>query len=83
LSIGGIRLRVKGVSEVRIQTEGGKITLLNILYILGLNTNLLSGGILYKADLHGSFNEGVIYIRADNSSLIFKVIKRDNIYIIN
>jgi hypothetical protein len=57
--------------------------LLNILYIPGLNMNLLSKGILYKAGLYGSFNKGVIYIRADNSSLVFKAIKRDNIYIIN
>jgi hypothetical protein len=57
--------------------------LLNILYILGLNTNLLFKGILYKAGLYGSFNKGVIYIRADNSNLVLKVIKRDNIYIIN
>jgi hypothetical protein len=45
--------------------------------------NLLSRNILYKASLHGSFNKGVIYIRADNSSLVLKAIKRDNIYIIN
>jgi hypothetical protein len=59
------------------------MTLLNILYISGLNTNLLSRGIFYKANLYGSFNKGVIYIRADNSNLILKAIKRDNIYIIN
>jgi hypothetical protein len=51
------------------------MTLLNILYISGLNTNLLSKGILYKVNLYGSFNKGVIYIRADNSNLILKVIK--------
>jgi hypothetical protein len=59
------------------------MTLLNILYIPGLNTNLLFRDIFYKAGLHGSFNKGVIYIRANNSSLVLKAIKRDNIYIIN
>jgi hypothetical protein len=59
------------------------MTLLNVLYIPGLGINLLSKSAFYKADLHGSFNKSVIYIRADNSSLIFKAIKRDNIYIIN
>jgi hypothetical protein len=59
------------------------MTLLNILYIPGLNTNLLSKNIFYKASLYENFNKGVIYIRADNSSLILKTIKRDNIYIIN
>jgi hypothetical protein len=59
------------------------MTLLNILYISGLGTNLLFKGIFYKADLYGSFNKGAIYMRADNSSLILKAIKRDNIYIIN
>jgi hypothetical protein len=59
------------------------MTLLNILYILGLGTNLLFRGALYKADLYRSFNKSVIYIRADDSSLVFKAIKRDNIYIIN
>jgi hypothetical protein len=59
------------------------MTLLNILYILGLSTNLLSRSILYKASLYGSFNKGAIYIRADDSSLILKAIKRDSIYIIN
>jgi hypothetical protein len=59
------------------------MTLLNILYIPGLSINLLSGGALYKAGLHENFNKGVIYIRADNSSLILKAVKRDNIYIIN
>jgi hypothetical protein len=57
--------------------------LLNILYIPRFNTNLLFRNILYKADLYESFNKGVIYIRADNSSLVLKAIKRDNIYIIN
>jgi hypothetical protein len=59
------------------------MTLLNILYIPGLNTNLLSRGIFYKADLYKSFNKDVIYIRANNNSLVLKAIKRDNIYIIN
>jgi hypothetical protein len=57
--------------------------LLNVLYILGLNINLLSRGVFYKASLHGNFNKSVIYIRADNSSLVLKTIKRDNIYIMN
>jgi hypothetical protein len=38
------------------------MTLLNILYIPGLSTNLLFKDILYKANLYGSFNKGVIYI---------------------
>jgi hypothetical protein len=59
------------------------MTLLNILYIPGLNTNLLFKDALYKANLYGSFNKSAIYIRADNNSLVFKTIKRDNIYIIN
>jgi hypothetical protein len=59
------------------------MTLLNILYILGLNTNLLSESALYKAGLYESFNKGAIYIRANNSNLVFKAIKRDSIYIIN
>jgi hypothetical protein len=59
------------------------MTLLNILYISGLNTNLLFKSILYKANLHESFNKGAIYIRADNNNLVLKAIKRDNIYIIN
>jgi hypothetical protein len=45
--------------------------------------NLLSKDVLYKVNLYKSFNKGVIYIRAKNSSLILKTIKRDNIYIIN
>jgi hypothetical protein len=57
--------------------------LLNILYIPGLGINLLFKGVFYKVNLYRSFNKGVIYIRADNSSLIFKTVKRDNIYIIN
>jgi hypothetical protein len=57
--------------------------LLNILYIPGLGTNLLFKGAFYKAGFHRSFNKGVIYIRADNNSLILKAVKRDNIYIIN
>jgi hypothetical protein len=57
--------------------------LLNILYIPGLNTNLFSKGVFYKASLYGSFNKGIIYIRAEDNSLILKTIKRDNIYIIN
>jgi hypothetical protein len=57
--------------------------LLNILYILGLNTNLLSKGILYKVNLYKSFNKGAIYIRVNNSSLVLKTVKRDSIYIIN
>jgi hypothetical protein len=59
------------------------MTLLNILYVPGLGTNLLFKGVFYKAGLYGSFDKGVIYIRADNNSLILKDIKRDNIYIIN
>jgi hypothetical protein len=59
------------------------MTLLNVLYISGLDINLLSEGALYKASLYKSFNKGVIYIRVDNNSLILKIIKRDNIYIIN
>jgi hypothetical protein len=59
------------------------MTLLNILYIPGFNTNLLFKGILYKVNLYKSFNKSIIYIRADNSSLVLKAIKRDNIYIIN
>jgi hypothetical protein len=59
------------------------MTLLNILYIPGLGTNLLSRGALYKAGLYRSFNKSAIYIRADNNSLILKAIKRDSIYIIN
>jgi hypothetical protein len=56
------------------------MTLLNFSYIFGFNTNLLSKGILYKAR---SFNKNIIYIREYNNSLILKIIKRDNIYIIN
>jgi hypothetical protein len=37
--------------------------------------NLLFKSILYKANLHGSFNTGAIYIRADNSNLVLKIIK--------
>jgi hypothetical protein len=59
------------------------MTLLNILYISGFNTNLLFRDIFYKFSLYKNFNKGAIYIRADNSSLILKAIKRDNIYIIN
>jgi hypothetical protein len=59
------------------------MTLLNVLYIPGLGINLLSGGALYKAGLYGSFNKGVIYIRADNGSLVLKAVKRDSIYIMN
>jgi hypothetical protein len=59
------------------------MTLLNILYVPGLGINLLSGGVLCKAGLYGSFDKSVIYIRADNGSLVFKAVKRDNIYIIN
>jgi hypothetical protein len=59
------------------------MTLLNILYIFGLNTNLLFKDALYKAGLYKSFDKGIIYIRAKDSSLILKTIKRDNIYIIN
>jgi hypothetical protein len=83
LDVGGTRLRVESVSKIRIQTEEGKMTLLNVLYIPGLGINLLSRGALYKAGLHGSFNKGVIYMRADNGSLVLKAIKRDNIYIMN
>jgi hypothetical protein len=57
--------------------------ILNILYILGLSTNLLSEDIFYKANLYKSFNKGATYIRADNSSLVLKAVKRDSIYIIN
>jgi hypothetical protein len=39
------------------------MTLLNILYILRLGTNLLSEGALYKAGLYGSFDKGIIYKR--------------------
>jgi hypothetical protein len=56
---------------------------LNILYISGLGINLLFKGVFYKASLYKSFNKSVIYIRANNSSLVFKTVKRDNIYIIN
>jgi hypothetical protein len=59
------------------------MTLLNILYIPGLGTNLLSKSALYKINLYKSFNKSVIYIRINNSSLILKAIKRDNIYNIN
>jgi hypothetical protein len=59
------------------------MTLLNILYIFRFNMNLLSKSILYKANLYESFNKSAIYIRANNSSLVLKAIKRDNIYIIN
>jgi hypothetical protein len=59
------------------------MTLLNVLYVPGLGTNLLFKGTLYKAGLYKSFNKRVIYIRADNSSLVLKAIKQDNIYIIN
>jgi hypothetical protein len=45
--------------------------------------NLLFKGVFYKVNLYKSFDKGVIYIRADNSSLVFKAVKRDNIYIIN
>jgi hypothetical protein len=45
--------------------------------------NLLFKGVLYKVNLYKSFNKSVIYIRAEDNSLILKVIKRDNIYIIN
>jgi hypothetical protein len=57
--------------------------LLNILYIFRLSTNLLFKGVFCKAGLYGSFNKNIIYMRADNGSLVFKTIKRDNIYIIN
>jgi hypothetical protein len=57
--------------------------LLNILYIPGLGTNLLSEGVFYKVNLYGSFNKSAIYIRADNNSLVLKAVKRDSIYIIN
>jgi hypothetical protein len=83
LDIGGIRLRIEGVSEVRIQTEGGEMTLLNVLYIPGLGTNLLSEGALYKAGLHRSFDKGTMYMRAEDGSLVLKTVKRDSIYIIN
>jgi hypothetical protein len=59
------------------------MTLLNILYIPGLGINLLFRGVFYKADLYKNFNKSVIYIRADNNSLILKAIKRNSIYIIN
>jgi hypothetical protein len=59
------------------------MTLLNILYIPGLGTNLLFKGVFYKANLYENFDKNVIYIRADNNSLILKAVKRDNIYIIN
>jgi hypothetical protein len=59
------------------------MTLLNVLYIPGLGINLLSRGALYEAGLHGSFNKGAIYMRADNGSLVLKAVKRDSIYIIN
>jgi hypothetical protein len=51
------------------------MTLSNILYIPGLSTNLLSKGIFYKASLYKSFNKRVIYIRANNNSLVLKAIK--------
>jgi hypothetical protein len=51
------------------------MTLSNVLYIPGLGTNLLSKGALYKAGLYKSFNKRVIYMRADNSSLVLKAIK--------
>jgi hypothetical protein len=49
----------------------------------GLDINLFFKSILYKANLYRSFNKDVIYVRTDNSSLVFKAIKQDNIYIIN
>jgi hypothetical protein len=45
--------------------------------------NLLFRDALYKVNLYKSFNKGAIYLRADNSNLILKTIKRDSIYIIN
>jgi hypothetical protein len=83
LGVGGTRLRIEGVGEVRIQTEGGEMTLLNILYIPGLGTNLLSGGALCEAGLYKSFNKRAIYMRADNGSLVLKAVKQDGIYIMN
>jgi nicotinamide riboside transporter PnuC len=59
------------------------MTLLNILYILGLSTNLLFKSIFYKAGFYGSFSKRVIYIRANNNTLVLKAIKQDSIYIIN
>jgi hypothetical protein len=59
------------------------MTLSNVLYIPGLSTNLLFKSILYKAGLYKSFNKRVIYIRANNNSLVLKAVKQDNIYIIN
>jgi hypothetical protein len=45
--------------------------------------NLLFKGVFYKAGLYRNFDKGVIYIQADNSSLVLKTIKRNNIYVIN
>jgi hypothetical protein len=59
------------------------MTLSNVLYIPGLGINLLSKSALYKAGLYENFNKGVIYMRANNSSLVLKAVKRNNIYIIN
>jgi hypothetical protein len=59
------------------------MTLLNVLYIPGLGTNLLSRDTLCEAGLYRSFNKRVIYMRADNNSLILKAVKQDSIYIIN
>jgi hypothetical protein len=83
LDIGRTRLRMEGVGKVRIQIEGGEMTLSNILYIPGLGTNLLSRDALCEAGLHGSFDKSVIYIQADDGSLVLKAVKRDSIYIMN
>ena len=59
------------------------MNLSNIFYISDFEINLFSENFLYQNGLHENFDKYILYIHAENGSLILKTVKQNSIYIVN
>lgn len=57
------------------------MSLKDVLYILNLSINLLSGYCIYNARLQGSFNANYIYFKLRNKKIITLIIT-DGLYLV-
>jgi hypothetical protein len=82
-SVRDFKLQVKRVRSVKIHIKERVMRLLNVLYVSNLGINLLSRTSLYDVGLIRSFNKKTLYMWVKNESLVLKVVRKDDIYMIN
>ena len=80
---GGRKIFVDLMGKAMIEIGDEKLIFQKCLYVSGLKVNLLLTRRFCEQGLKGSFNEKMMYLKLLNGDLVFKVLIKEGIYVVD